>query len=155
MLAIWGNMRTRCVTGECGTKWTRRLLAPPANRAAGVAESSLLALRNDAKPALKVSALRNLNSFGSHQAGQRSIAAEVNTVAGLNISDHPTNDYDFASRDVGKNLCILSNRDAAVGNPDHPFDMTLDDQRLRPYDFALDPHALANRYRICSICRDK
>jgi hypothetical protein len=77
---------------------------------------------------MEVSALRDLDSFSSHQAGQRSIAPKINTITGVNISEHPTEDDDFASRYIGKHFGILRYRDAAVGNPAHPFHIALNDQ---------------------------
>jgi hypothetical protein len=77
---------------------------------------------------MEVGAFRNLDSFGSHQAGQRCLAPKVNTIACVHVSEHSTEDNDFASRDIGKNLGMLPYRDPAVGDLDDSFDFTLYDQ---------------------------
>lgn len=89
---------------------------------------SSLTLRDDVEGAVEVGAFRNLDSFGSHEAGQRCLAPKVNTIAGVYVSEHSTEDNDFASCDIGKNLGMLPNGDATVGNPDYSFDLTLNDQ---------------------------
>ena len=77
---------------------------------------------------MEVGAFRNLDSFGSHQAGQRCLAPKVNTIACVNVAEHSTEDDDLASSDIGKNLGMLPYSDATVGNLDDSFDFTLNDQ---------------------------
>jgi hypothetical protein len=84
--------------------------------------------------------------FGSHNAGHRRFAAKVDTVAGVDISKHPTKYDDFTSRYIGGNSGILRDRDPAVGSRNYPFDIALNDQRLRSNNFTLDLYGLTNRY---------
>jgi hypothetical protein len=120
-----------------------------------ILRQSLLVAGNDVEVALEVSALHNLDSLRRHSACQRSIASQVNKITGVDVSEHPAEHDDFASRYVGKHFGILPYRDAAIGYTDYPFNFSLNEQRLRPNNFALDSQAFANCYRACSICKDK
>jgi hypothetical protein len=80
------------------------------NRCRGI---TLLVRRNNVEAAMEMSALRNLDSLGSHNASKRCFAPKIDTVAGVNIAEHPTKYDDFASCEVSPD----NSRDTLIGPP--------------------------------------
>src|ERR1700744_1269620 len=98
----------------------------------------------DADAALEEGAILDRDTLRDHVAGQRALAADIHTVAGIDVAAHLAEHHDLAGRDVRCYLAIAANGDAVARQIDRPFDLAVDVERFRTGNFALDHQALAD-----------
>jgi len=87
---------------------------------------SLLAALADVDSALEEGAVFDRDARGDHVAGQRTVAADIDAVAGGQISANFAEDDDLPGIDVGGYHAVAANRNAIAGKIDGPFYSAID-----------------------------
>ena len=94
--------------------------------------------------ALQYRAIFHADSLRDDISGQRTLAADVQTVAALYIALNFSHDDYFTGVDVGGYGAVASDGDAMLGNVNAAFDASVDVKGLRTSQFALDNQRPAN-----------
>ncbi len=98
----------------------------------------------DVDAALEEGAVFDGDASGDDVAGERTVAANVDAVAGGEVAADFAQDHDLTGIDVGGDNSIASDSDAVAGQIDGTFDAAVDVERLGAGHFALDDERLAD-----------
>jgi hypothetical protein len=90
----------------------------------------LLARFADVDAALEEGAIPYADALRGHIPGQGTFAADVYTVAGVDVADYFAKNNYFTGSDVRRHLCIPANRDPVGRQADRPLDVAVDVQPI-------------------------
>jgi len=82
---------------------------------------------------------------GYDVTGHSRFAADVQAIGAMDVASHRSHDYNFLGADVGHDDGIAPDGDAAVSEIDRAFNSSIDIERFRTADIALDNHGTSNR----------
>ena len=98
----------------------------------------------DVDSALEEGAILDADASRRYVAGESTLGANVDAVSGVDVALELSKHDDFTSADAGGHLAVLTHRDAIAGDGDAAFDLSVDKERFRSGNLALDREAFAD-----------
>src|SRR5271169_3665042 len=102
----------------------------------------LLAGLTDVDATLKIGALFDADALGDDVAGERTLTANVEAIAGRHIAANFTQNNDLPGSNIGRDDAVAADGDTVAGQVDGAFHAPIDVKRLRAGDFAFNDKRL-------------